>query len=136
MNTKLRTRTRGQSLVEAALALPVLVMLMLGLLDFGRAYYAIVSLKDAADEGATYASHHPSDVVGIRRRASEASRQLAQIEPNDVTVIYPPTLYAGAPITVTTKLVLRLYTPFANAFVPSSELELHGSATHALVSTR
>ncbi|MBN2561105.1 MAG: pilus assembly protein [Phycisphaerae bacterium] len=135
MDNELRPRTRGQSIVEAALALPVLIMLMLGMLDFGRAYYAIVSLKDAADEGASYASYDPADVTGIRLRASEASRQLAPIEPNDVAVIYPPTLYAGAPITVTTKLTLRLYTPFANTFVPSGELELHGTATHALVST-
>jgi Tfp pilus assembly protein PilV len=130
---KAKQRSGGQSLVEVALALPVLVMLMLGLLDFGRAYYAIVSLKDAAEEGATYASIAPTDVEGIRARASEASRQLAPVEPNDVDVVYPPTLHAGAPITVTTRLILHLYTPFANTFVPSSELELRGSATHALV---
>ncbi len=135
MIKKTRAYDRGQSLVEAALALPVLIMLMLGLLDFGRAYYAVVSLKDAADEGASYASYSPADVTGIRQRAAEASRQLAPIEPNDVTVIYPPALHAGAPITVTTRLTLRLYTPFANALVADSELELHGSATHALVST-
>ena len=136
MNKTLKDNARGQSLVEAALALPVLIMLMLGLLDFGRAYYAIVSLKDAADEGASYASVEPRDVTGVRQRASEASRQLAPIEPNDINIVYPPTLHSGAPITVTTKLILHLYTPFANTFVPSSELELHGSATHAIVGTQ
>ena len=136
MNKRLGTNARGQSLVEAAIALPVLIMLMLGLLDFGRAYYAIVSLKDAADEGASYASAAPRDVTGIRLRASEASRQLSPIEPNDVNVIYPPTLHAGAPITVTTKLILHLYTPFANTLVHGGEIELRGSSTHAIVATQ
>ncbi|MGC9469170.1 MAG: TadE family protein [Anaerolineae bacterium] len=130
---KRNKREAGQSLVEAALALPVIVMLMLGLLDFGRAYYALVSLKDAADEGAAYASMNPSDILGIRRRASEASRQLVPIEPNDVDVIYPPYIHAGASITVTTRFALELYTPFANVFVPDNELVLRGQASHALI---
>jgi hypothetical protein len=43
---------RGQSLVETALALPVLAFLTFGLLDFGRAYYFQVAITNAAREGA------------------------------------------------------------------------------------
>lgn len=125
---------RGQSLVEAALALPILVMLMLGLLDLGRAYYAVVSLKDAADEGATYASIHPADVTGIRRRAADASRQLVEIDPNDVSVTYPPSLQPGSPITVTTAYRLELFTPFVEGLVGDEWLTLEGRATHAIMS--
>ena len=134
MKTK-RRGSRGQSLVEVALVLPVLVMLMLGLLDFGRAYYAVVALRDAADEGAAYAAINPTDVLGIRRRASEASPQLVPIAPNDVHVVYPPVLYAGAPITVTTSYTMELYTPFANMLVDGSQLQLRGQASHPILST-
>jgi Flp pilus assembly protein TadG len=49
--TRWRSRA-GQSLVEMAMVLPVLVFLTFGLLDFGRAYYFQVSITNAAREGA------------------------------------------------------------------------------------
>ncbi len=128
-------RHRGQSLVEAALTLPILVMLLLGLLDFGRAYYALVTLRDAADEGASYAAIHPSDIAGIRQRASEASMQLVPISPNDVHVYRTASLYVGAPITVTTTYTVALYTPFAGSFLPGNWLALRGQSVHAIIST-
>jgi hypothetical protein len=135
MDKQVNRRTRGQSLVEAALALPILVMLFLGLVDFGRAYYAIVALRDAADEGVTYAATAPHDVLGIRRRATEASPELVPIAPNDVVVTYPPALYSGAPITVTVTTRLELFTPFTNTFVPSGVITLRGHSTHAIIET-
>ena len=130
------TKTRVQSLVEAALALPVLIMLMLGLLDFGRAYYAPVALHDAAEEGATYAAIAPKDPGGVRLRASEASRQLVPISPNDVRVVYPQVLEVGAPITVTTQVTIELFTPFGSSFFPEDWLVLEGRATHSIISVR
>jgi Flp pilus assembly protein TadG len=41
----------GQSLVETAIALPLLALLTFGLLDFGRAYYFQVAVTNAAREG-------------------------------------------------------------------------------------
>jgi Flp pilus assembly protein TadG len=40
--------SRGQSLVEFALILPILLILMLGLLDFGRAVFAYNSVSNGA----------------------------------------------------------------------------------------
>ena len=147
-------RDKGQSIVEVALVLPVVVMLMLGLLDFGRAYYAIVALRDAADEGASYAAMNPTDVDGICRRAVEASRQLVQIREDGVAITYSPaltvvcperpgdgnlvrpTLFVGGPVTVTTSLALELYTPFASSFIPGDLLTLRGRATHAIITAQ
>jgi Flp pilus assembly protein TadG len=47
---------RGQSLVEFALALPVLLVLLLGLADFGRAFYYTSTIANAARAGAEYAA--------------------------------------------------------------------------------
>src|SRR5438034_11663246 len=46
----------GQSLIEVALALPVLLMLLLGLVDGARAYYFAGVVASAAREGAHYAA--------------------------------------------------------------------------------
>jgi Flp pilus assembly protein TadG len=129
----MRKKLRGQSIVEVALVLPILVMMMMGLLDFGRAYYTIVALRDAADEGAVHGASNPSDVDGIRRRAVEASRILVDIEDEDVSVS-APVLATGQPITVTVTAKLVLYTPFANAFVSDSELTLQGHSVRSIIS--
>ena len=48
-------RTRGQSLVEFALLVPVLLLILLLSIDFGRAFYGWVILQNAARIGANYA---------------------------------------------------------------------------------
>jgi len=48
-------RSRGQSLVEFALLLPVLIVILMGLLDFGRAIYAYNAVSEAARNGARVA---------------------------------------------------------------------------------
>ena len=55
-----RTGSRGQSIVELALVLPVLLLLVLIGLDFGRAYLGWVVLNNAARVGADYAALHPA----------------------------------------------------------------------------
>ncbi|MFW6188855.1 MAG: TadE/TadG family type IV pilus assembly protein [Planctomycetota bacterium] len=49
---KKRSRRNGQAVVEFALVLPLFVLLVFGALEFGRAYYNIHLLTNAAREGA------------------------------------------------------------------------------------
>ncbi len=66
----------GQSLVEFALGLLVLVLLILGIVDFGRAVFARSAVASAAREGARFA------IVNVRVDATEADK--AAIEPQIV----------------------------------------------------
>jgi Flp pilus assembly protein TadG len=54
---RLMAEQTGQSLVEFALALPVLLLILLGLADFGRAFYYTTVIANAARFGAEYAAH-------------------------------------------------------------------------------
>jgi len=47
---------RGQSLVEIALSITFLTMLVAGVVDLGRAFFTYIALRDAAQEGAAFAS--------------------------------------------------------------------------------
>ncbi|GHH97576.1 TadE/TadG family type IV pilus assembly protein [Neobacillus kokaensis] len=47
---------KGQSLVEFALILPLLVMLVLGIIDFGRIFHAYLTIDHAGREAARAAS--------------------------------------------------------------------------------
>jgi len=47
---------KGQSLVELAISLLFLLLLVAGVVDLGRAFFTYIALRDAAQEGAAYAS--------------------------------------------------------------------------------
>ena len=53
-------RSRGQSLVEFALVLPLILLLMLIAIDFGRVFLGWVGLNNAARVAANYAAMHPN----------------------------------------------------------------------------
>jgi Flp pilus assembly protein TadG len=52
---------RGQGLVELALVIPVLLIIVIGLLDLGRAFFAVIVINNSAREGARYLILHPDD---------------------------------------------------------------------------
>jgi hypothetical protein len=54
-----RRGARGQSLVELAISITVMVLLLSGAVAFGMAYFSYVALRDAAQEGALYGSFNP-----------------------------------------------------------------------------
>jgi Flp pilus assembly protein TadG len=53
-----RTRSAGQALVETALVIPIFLMLLMGIVDLGRAVWATTSLASAAREAARFAIVH------------------------------------------------------------------------------
>jgi len=64
-------RQRGQGLVEFAVVLPVFLMLLLGIVDFGRVIWATNSLTNAATEATRFAIVHggsPSDTCPVGPR--------------------------------------------------------------------
>jgi Flp pilus assembly protein TadG len=69
----IKTGKRGQSLVEFAITLPILVLLLLGTLDFGMAIFSYSMLRDAAQEGAFYGSFNPTNFAEIENRARNIS---------------------------------------------------------------
>jgi len=52
---------KGQSLLEMAFAIIVLLVLLAGIIDLGRLFFTYIALRDAAQEGAAYASICPPD---------------------------------------------------------------------------
>ena len=52
-------RTTGAALVELALILPLLILIVLGCVDFGRFATSYTAVTNAAREGANFGSTHP-----------------------------------------------------------------------------
>ena len=54
----MRKSEKGQAMVEMALVLPILLILLGGIIDFGWLFYNQLALTNAAREGARYAAIH------------------------------------------------------------------------------
>jgi len=65
-------RTRGQSLVEFALILPILLFLTLTALDFGRVYLGYINIQNMARIAANYAANNPTAWVGSGDASAQA----------------------------------------------------------------
>jgi TadE-like protein len=63
---------RGAALVEFAIALPVLVLVVFGVVDGARAFATWNKFKNAAREGAVFAQTHP-----LQARSSPPWRRAA-----------------------------------------------------------
>jgi Flp pilus assembly protein TadG len=109
----------GQALVETALVILVLIILFMGLVDLGRAYFTYLALQNAAAEGAAYGMVHPTwqsssdnpDPENIEYRARhESDDGLVNWSTISVTVdsLFPT---PGNPITVSVAFDYELVTP-------------------------
>ncbi len=58
-----KQRRRGSTLVEAALVLPVILMFLFGIMEYGRYVMMLQILTNAAREGAHYALSHTQPVT-------------------------------------------------------------------------
>jgi hypothetical protein len=85
MNSEIRPKQkeRGQSMVELALTITILMLLLAGTIDLGRAFFTWLGMRDAAQEGASYGSIEPCDIIGINARISANLDQ----------IIRPPEVY-------------------------------------------
>lgn len=59
---------KGQSLVELAIGITILLLLLSGIYDVGSAIFTTFALQDAAEEGLIYGIGNPKDCGGIIAR--------------------------------------------------------------------
>lgn len=86
---KLIRQNKGQTVVEFALVLPVLIFLLLAIMEGGRIFAAYLELQNAARDGARYASIHcPKDdwdkwdalTPWVKSRLSMLNSDLLQVD--------------------------------------------------------
>jgi Flp pilus assembly protein TadG len=71
-----RNSDAGGALVELALVLPVLVLVFVGTVDFGRVFHTSQTLVNAARAGVQYGAHSPArtaDIAGMETTAETAT---------------------------------------------------------------
>lgn len=124
-----RHRSRGQSLVELALILPVFLVLFATVLDLGRIAAARVAVTNAAREGAFQAAVTPTSFQAgapcnqatnlvMCRTLLESTGSVVTISPTDVSLSCNPTCASGLgnAVTVTVTGHFQLLTPVMATF--------------------
>ena len=87
---KMLQKEKANSLVEFALALPLLVFLLLGTFDLGHGFVTYMALANGAREGARWLSVNPTDVAGARAQVRAEAGQVTSVNPAAVTVTITP----------------------------------------------
>ena len=105
-------RQRGQTMVETALILPILLMLVLGAVDLGRVYYHASAVRNATRVGAQYAMDPLTSHTEIKEAViAEASPYV--IITMDRVVLTTDAWAPGHNLTVTLTYDFHPITPFA-----------------------
>jgi len=81
-SAKMRNK-QGQALVELALVLPLLLLTIMGIMEFGYIFFVYVNLSNAAREGTRYGIVSPWDYDGIN---TEVRDTIALVPPDNVSV--------------------------------------------------
>jgi len=101
--------SRGQSVVEFALVLPLLLVLVFGITEFGRAWLTMNVLTSAAREGARLAVVTAPDEGRVIARVEEVCAA-GRITPTGVFVTGPDVADPDRRVTVTVEANFRVVT--------------------------
>jgi Flp pilus assembly protein TadG len=130
---------KGQSLTEFGLGMIILLILLAGIVDAGRALFTYMALREAAQEGALYGSTDPTNSAEIVARVENASDTLENLS-NDagasmstqVTILGSPCSGHGIRVRVS-YANFPIAMPFLGAVIGSQTVPLSASATDTIL---
>lgn len=142
---------KGQSLVELAVSLTFILILLGGVIDLGRAFFAYIALRDAVQEGAAVGSLYPMDFKMIFDRIRQSSNSPIDLA-NDPGVSMcamlddapcsaadqpanPEDACIGHKITVKVSYNFELAMPFVGAVIGSQSFPITAEATNTILSS-
>lgn len=108
----------GQALVELAIVLPILILVLVAIVDFGRVFHGNLAVTTAAREAARQASLGRTDEIIV----STAKNAAAPLDPTLITVSITPAFAsrtAGTNIEVTVQYQMAILTPVMQKFFPN-----------------
>lgn len=112
----------GQSVVEAALVIPLFILILCGILDFGWIFTNQLMVNNCSREGARYAVVH-SDEMDLTSLIT--SRVLSTSGIMDTTNLTVDVQFVGSEdIKVTVTNRIKVLTPIAGIFVAGQDIEL------------
>lgn len=144
-----RRGERGQSLVELAMSLTIIMLLLAGAVDFSIAYFSFSAMRDAAQEGAAYGSIKPEEAMKpeetneiIKRVRSASTNPVNLSDTNLVNVQVALSgdsctgihcACEGNEVTVNVIYDYPISMPFIGAIVGTQKITLNASVTDTIL---
>lgn len=118
---KKNRREDGQAMVEFALILPIFLLILCGILDFGWLFYNQLSLNNACREGARYAVVHTAEDAGTQAIINHINDTTTTVFANDgvdITVEYTsPADPTSGDIKVSLQADISFFTPVLSSIL-------------------
>lgn len=117
LHQRIKSGERGAAAVEFALILPVLLVLVMGLIEFSLLFNNQISLTNAAREGARFMAIKNNSANAKSAVIAAAPSVNPRISASDISVS-PSNCTAGSTVTVTIVYNARLLTGFFGTVLP------------------
>ncbi len=128
MKQNQRRRSKGQSLVETAIILPVVLLLVMAIIDFGLLFNNYILISNASREGARKAALGGTDIE-VRQTVLNMTTTL-KVTNMDIRVTEPDgSRDHGKTIIVSINYKSELITPLIDKFFPGGVAELKSAST-------
>lgn len=125
INLKNIRNRRGQGLVEMALVLPVLILLLMGIIEFGRVLHGVLVVTQAAREGARSMAVNE----GTATASSKIYATASSVDPALLSIAISPADPArGDEVTVTVTYPVQIVTPLISKFFPQNPYLASGTS--------
>jgi hypothetical protein len=146
MNHLHKRNVKGQSFVELSVLITILIILVAGVVDFGRAYYTFLQMRDAAQEGASFGSYSPSAFSDIEARVRDTMKFPIDLsDPSTVQIVpsltnppnacsgFDPSTFEPNEIEVSVLYQYQITMPFLGAIIGSQEIPLTATVTNTIL---
>jgi len=117
LSKKIMKEKRGQALVELALVLPLIILLVMGTMEFGRILHSYLVLTNAAREGAR-AGVTGADDAAIIIKTKDAAESLGLTDAQINITPAQSSRTRGIPLTVQVDCAVELITPVMDTVLP------------------
>jgi Flp pilus assembly protein TadG len=136
---------RAQSLVEFAISLLLILTILTGAVEISLALFEYVTIRDAAQEGALFASINPKDTVNIKNRVIDAANDGVALTAGNISITSngvtaagktycEGTATTGAPLTITVRITRphQIIMPLVGTFL-GQQINVSASATSTIL---
>lgn len=124
---KILKNEKGQSIVEMAISLPIILLILCGIIDFGWIFSNQLILNNCSRESARYGAVHATDTNVYQNVTNKAKAVVPDFLKEKITVT---TSFSNAlmprsgDITVTVSTSITALTPIAGVFTSGESLNL------------
>ncbi|OGO28711.1 MAG: hypothetical protein A2Z16_07900 [Chloroflexi bacterium RBG_16_54_18] len=129
---------RGQSMVELALSLVIILLMISAIVDGARVLFSYMALRDAAQEGSLFGSVEPGKTSAITARVRNASDMVRGFGAANVQiqVSYSGSACAGVNNTIKVRVTysnFRMTMPFVGAILGTQTIPISAAATDSIL---